>query len=135
MSKKVLLISSDPGYLSRTAALISHANLSVNGCSTLDQALAHIETGDKPDIVVLDEEISESGVWSSCDRLRRLCSAPILITGTRADSLALIRAIDQGADFYLKRPFSEAEFVVRIMAMVRRYHFSGLDKGPKAVES
>ncbi len=122
-SAKVLFFSSDEQYLNRTTALIAEAGFSVTCCHSLAKAMEHLRK-DGVDIVVLDENIPEPGVWESCWRLRKVSLVPILITGPQAESAGVVRAINLGADFYLKRPFLEAELVARISAMVRRYRMS-----------
>ncbi len=134
MSDRVLLVSKDEIYLDRAASLLSQAHFSVQIGRTLSQALRHIDV-EGPQVIVLDEQISEPEVWECCLQLRRKSQAPILITGPSADSYALIKAINQGADFYLKRPYPESEFVARIRALVRRQEFSRANINSTAVVS
>ncbi len=123
MNTIVLLISNDEAYLARTANLLSGTGAVVESCKTLAGAVERLATGNAG-LIVLDDHIAEADVWECCAILRSKISIPILITGPDPDSRAVIRAISQGADFYLKRPFSNGEFLARIGALLRRHRMS-----------
>jgi two-component system alkaline phosphatase synthesis response regulator PhoP len=51
--------------------------------------------------------------------LRRLTESPIIVLGSGGE-MAMVRALFQGADFYLTRPVNVRELIARIRALLRR---------------
>ncbi len=115
----VLLISNDEPFLKRIEAIISEAQINVETCRSLSEALVAVGAR-KVRMIVLDEHLPDCDVWGCCEELRRRTAVPILITGSEAASPAIIRAIQSGGDFYLKRPLHNAEFMARLKALLRR---------------
>jgi two-component system KDP operon response regulator KdpE len=73
-----------------------------------------------PDLVVLDLTLPDVDGIEVCRRLRTWMAAPILILSVRSGETDKIRALDEGADDYLTKPFSAGELLARIRALLRR---------------
>jgi len=74
----------------------------------------------RPDLVVLDLGLPDMQGLDVCQSIRERSSAPIIVLSARHaedEKLALFTA---GADDYVTKPFSLAEFTARVRAQLRR---------------
>ena len=76
-----------------------------------------------PDLVVLDWMIEGISGIEVCRRLRRraaTANVPIIMLTARGEERDRIRGLDTGADDYVTKPFSPAELMARVGAVLRR---------------
>ncbi len=76
-----------------------------------------------PDIVILDWMIEGISGIEVCRRLRRnaaTATVPIIMLTARGEETDRIRGLETGADDYVTKPFSPAELVARVGAVLRR---------------
>jgi two-component system KDP operon response regulator KdpE len=94
----------------------------------LDEA----ETGDQgvrlaaqqpPDLVILDLGLPDMDGQEVLRRLREWLRAPIIVLSVRDQEQQKIKALDNGANDYLTKPFSTGELLARIRVALR--HASG----------
>jgi DNA-binding response OmpR family regulator len=80
---------------------------------------------DPPDLIVLDLMLPGMSGFEICRELRRReLTTPIVILTARAQEVDRVRGLDLGADDYLVKPFSLAELLARIRAVLRRVAIS-----------
>ncbi|MGH3329191.1 MAG: response regulator transcription factor [Streptomycetales bacterium] len=73
------------------------------------------------DAVVLDVMLPDVDGFETCRRLRaRGVWVPVIMLTARDAVEDRVRGLDQGADDYLTKPFSLAELLARLRALVRR---------------
>jgi two-component system KDP operon response regulator KdpE len=58
--------------------------------------------------------------WEVCRRLVEISNVPILMLTARGAEADIVKGLRLGADDYLAKPFSVAEFTARIQALLRR---------------
>src|SRR4029078_12946248 len=76
-----------------------------------------------PALVVLDlmlPELDGRAVIRAVRRDDEAAATPILVLSARGTTLDRIAGLEDGADDYLPKPFSPAELVVRVKAILRR---------------
>jgi two-component system phosphate regulon response regulator PhoB len=76
-----------------------------------------------PDIVILDWMIESVSGLEVCRRLRRrpaTANVPIIMLTARGEEADRIRGLETGADDYVTKPFSPAELIARVGAVLRR---------------
>ena len=73
-----------------------------------------------PRLIVLDLMLPELDGMSVARRVREESDTPILMLSARASIADRVHGISEGADDYLSKPFSPAELVVRVKAILRR---------------
>ena len=76
-----------------------------------------------PDIVIADWMIEGVSGIEVCRRLRRraaTANVPIIMLTARGEETDRIRGLETGADDYVTKPFSPAELVARVNAVLRR---------------
>ena len=80
-------------------------------------------TEEKPDLILLDWMLPLTSGLEVCRRLRRQSETreiPVLMLTARGEEADKIRGLDSGADDYITKPFSPAELIARIRAVLRR---------------
>jgi DNA-binding response OmpR family regulator len=86
---------------------------------TAKRALELAEDGDWS-IVLLDLTLPDGDGRDVCRALRRSSSVPILMLTARGTEADRIVGLELGADDYVVKPFSGAEVIARIRAILRR---------------
>jgi len=77
---------------------------------------------EKPDLILLDVMMPKLDGYAIASELRRLGhSVPILMLTAKGQIDDRVRGLDAGADDYLVKPFSGAELLARVRALLRRF--------------
>lgn len=85
-----------------------------------DEALAKA-VEQTPDLALLDVMMPKLDGFALCGELRKLGHEfPILLLTAKGQVDDRVRGLDSGADDYLVKPFSTAELLARIRALLRR---------------
>ncbi len=115
----------------RAIAELIRYNLQKNGyhCQVVhdgDEALLAVEEL-VPDLVLLDWMLPEVSGIEICRRLRGRTATrnlPIIMVTARGEEQDLVRGLREGADDYLRKPFSVNELIARVDAALRRTRVS-----------
>jgi DNA-binding response OmpR family regulator len=102
-------------YLERDGFVVVTA---ADGPAALDAIERH-----RPALVVLDlmlPELDGRAVIRAVRRDDEAAATPILVLSARGTTIDRIAGLEDGADDYLPKPFSPAELVVRVKAILRR---------------
>jgi DNA-binding response OmpR family regulator len=75
---------------------------------------------EQPALIVLDLMLPELDGFEAMRRIRSDTDVPILMLSARSSLPERIIGLERGADDYLPKPFSPAELVVRVKAILRR---------------
>lgn len=116
-----LLLAEDEKALSDAlAAILSHANYSVDAVYDGQEALDYLE-GIEYDGVILDIMMPKVDGLTVLKTLRERGSAvPVLMLTAKGEIDDRVLGLDLGADDYLTKPFASRELLARIRAMTRR---------------
>jgi len=82
-----------------------------------------------PDLVMLDLALPDGDGRDVCRELRRRSDVPIVMLTARGTEMDKIVGLEHGADDYVVKPFSAAEVISRIRAVLRRS--GGRDDAPR----
>lgn len=74
----------------------------------------------RPQLILLDLSLPKLDGLAFLRRLREWSSAPVIILSARDEELVKIKALDEGADDYLTKPFSLNELLARVRVALRR---------------
>ena len=77
----------------------------------------------EPDLVLLDWMLPQLSGLELCRRLRRRAETahiPIIMLTARGEEPDRLRGLETGADDYVTKPFSPAELIARMRAVLRR---------------
>ena len=76
---------------------------------------------EKPDLVILDLMLPTMTGYELCRRARQEgITTPILMLTARSEEIDRVLGLDLGADDYVTKPFSLAELLARVRAILRR---------------
>jgi DNA-binding response OmpR family regulator len=73
-----------------------------------------------PDLVVLDIMMPGMDGWVVCSRLRDVSDVPIIMLTAKDGERNVVDGLEAGADDYVVKPFSMAELLARVRALLRR---------------
>ncbi|WP_026476837.1 response regulator transcription factor [Alkaliphilus transvaalensis] len=85
-------------------------------------------TSFEPHLILMDINLPYYDGFYWCGRIRQLSNVPILFISSRDTDADKIRAITQGADDYIEKPFSIDLLIAKIQAALRRA-YSYRDQG------
>ncbi len=74
----------------------------------------------EPDLVLLDLTLPDGDGRDICRAIRRDSDVPIVMLTARGSELDRVVGLEMGADDYVVKPFSGAEVISRIRAVLRR---------------
>lgn len=74
----------------------------------------------KFDIILLDVMMPRMDGFAVCKTIRKTSSVPIIMITARGEDFERIMGLDNGADDYIVKPFSPAEVMARVRAILRR---------------
>jgi len=118
--KKVLIIEDDLNIaeLERDYLQLNgyHAEIEQDGANGLKKALSG-----RFDIIVVDLMLPRTDGFEIIRAIRKTHEIPVVIVSARDEDIDKIRGLDLGADDYLTKPFSPAEFVARVKSHLKRY--------------
>lgn len=80
---------------------------------------------ERPRLVVLDVGLPDIDGLEVCRRLRSSSQVPVIFLTARDSEIDRVLGLELGADDYLTKPFSPAELVARVKAVLRRADGSG----------
>lgn len=91
----------------------------------------HLAQREKVDCLVLDVMMPRRNGFEVCRILRQTSDAPILFLSARQSDTDKIRGLGLGGDDYIGKPFSPAEVVARVKALLRRFRRSDEPSTPE----
>jgi DNA-binding response OmpR family regulator len=117
MVKKVLFINNIRSLLA-ISGLLTRMGYEVELVHDTDAGISRLEK-QAYDIVVL-MEIPTIESWPSCERIRALTGSPLIVISLDATAEICVRAINAGADCFLRKSFGPLEFLARVSSLLQR---------------
>ncbi len=74
----------------------------------------------RPDLVLLDINLPRYDGFYLCRQLRTLSKIPIIFISARSDDLDQVRALENGGDDYITKPFDLELVVAKVHSAIRR---------------
>jgi len=74
-----------------------------------------------PDLVMMDLNMPRMDGFETIRRLREFSVVPVLILSARNTEMDKVLGLTTGGDFYLAKPFSASELLVRVKSLLRRH--------------
>jgi two-component system KDP operon response regulator KdpE len=115
----VLVVEDDAVMLSVLSVALRSHGYEVRCAASGSQALLEIGLR-PPDAVILDLGLPDMDGIEVASRIRREHDLPIIVLSARGEEDCQVRALDQGANDYVTKPFREGELMARIRAALRR---------------
>ena len=115
----VLVVDDDPGVLDVVAFTLRREGFDVDEETDGERALEAARTR-AYDIVILDVMLPQLSGTEVCRALRAESDVPIVMLTARDAERDRVLGLDVGADDYVTKPFSSAELLSRVRAILRR---------------
>jgi len=117
--EETILVIDDESAIRRLLEI----TLKVNGYTILEAATGkeglHIAASHNPKLILLDLGLPDEDGQSILRKLREWYSSPIIILSVRSSEEDIIRALDNGANDYLTKPFRTGELSARVRSSLR----------------
>jgi two-component system response regulator RegX3 len=136
----VLFVEDEPSIFEPFSAALRREGFEPVVASTLADARA-AWAAREPDLVLLDLGLPDGDGRDLCRELRAASDVPIIVLTARGTELERVLGLELGADDYVVKPFSGAEVIARMRAVLRRARPSGaapsavVEIGPLRVDS
>ncbi len=117
---RVLVIEDDPDIGRSLGLVLERAGYVAAWASDGETGLERF-TAELPDVVLLDVGLPEMDGWEVLERIRSMSPNPVLVLTARGLESEKARGLLSGADDYMTKPFSHAELLARIGALLRRH--------------
>lgn len=79
--------------------------------------------GHLPDLVLLDVMLPDESGYDIVKKIRKTSTTkklPVIMVTAKTQEIDMIKGLDDGADDYIKKPFSVMELISRVKALLRR---------------
>ena len=127
MSARILLVDDEPSLVSGLRYALEREGYEVEVETDGEAAVVAALTGGL-DLILLDLMLPRLSGTEACRRIRAASDVPIIMLTARDSERDLVHGLEIGADDYVTKPFSAAELVSRIAALLRRRRID-LDAG------
>jgi two-component system, OmpR family, KDP operon response regulator KdpE len=115
-----ILVVDDEPQIRRALRLALRANgYAVREAGTGGEALDRLSER-SPDLVILDLVLPDMDGVEVCRRVREWSRVPVIVLSAHGEDETKVRALDEGADDYVTKPFSMSELLARMRAALRR---------------
>jgi len=119
--EKILVVEDDPAHLLALEDNLTLAGYEVLTARSGRHAMRTLKEEDF-DLIVLDIMLPYINGFEVCKRLRESGDeTPIIMLTAKTQEQDRVQGLDLGADDYITKPFSVAELLARIRAVLRRF--------------
>ncbi len=116
---RILAVDDEPNIVEFLRVGLGYEGYQVE-VATEGRAALELARQEKFDLVILDVMLPGLDGFEICKRIRVNSDVPILMLTARDEIADRVTGLDLGADDYLVKPFSFAELLARVRAILRR---------------
>ena len=118
MSQRILVVDDEPAIVDAVSYALRREGFEVDTAADGAEALETARAAPY-DVLVLDLMLPDMSGMDVCRTLRSESDVPILMLTARDAEVDRVLGLELGADDYVTKPFSVAELVSRVRAVVR----------------
>ena len=121
---RVLVVDDSWTYLTYVASMLAERGYEVLTAVDGEEAIEKAVT-EQPDCVVLDVVLPKQNGFQVCRKLKQMDAArhiPIILISSKNTALDRHWGIQQGADVYLEKPFSETDLLASVNSVISKPH-------------
>jgi two-component system KDP operon response regulator KdpE len=120
MNSNAILIIDDEAQIRKLLTITLQSNsYKVSEASTGKEGITSI-SNHPPDLVLLDLGLPDESGHEILRHVREWFTNPIIIISVQADEENIVKALDNGANDYLVKPFRTGELLARIRSALRK---------------
>jgi two-component system KDP operon response regulator KdpE len=116
---RILIVDDEPAIVTALAPVLKSQGWEVKPAATASAALARAES-EQFDVILLDLGLPDADGIEIIGKLKQLSDAMIIVLSARHLEAEKVRALDEGADDYVNKPFGIDELLARVRAAGRR---------------
>ena len=116
---KILVVEDEESVLDPLELLLTKEGFSIITARDGKEALEKFDQS-SPDLILLDLMLPEISGTQVCRQIRSKSSVPIIMLTAKDTEVDKVVGLELGADDYIVKPYSKAELVARIKAVLRR---------------
>lgn len=116
----ILIIEDDSDIREGVRILLESEGYQVTEVSSGEDGLK--ELSEETDLVILDIMMPGMSGLRTCEEIRKVSYVPVLFLTAKSQESDKLIGLMAGGDDYLPKPFSYAELLARVKALVRRYN-------------
>jgi len=117
--RRVLLIEDEDSISEPLAAALQREGFAPAVAGTMAEGLESFRTH-PPDLLLLDVMLPDGDGRDALRQIRSTSRTPVIMLTARGDEMDRVIGLELGADDYVTKPFSAAEVMARIRAVLRR---------------
>jgi DNA-binding response OmpR family regulator len=117
--RKILLVEDERAISEPLQPALEREGFDVQLAETAAEALQRFSER-QPDLVLLDVMLPDGDGREVLRELRQTSRVPVVMLTARGEEVDRVLGLELGADDYVTKPFSAAELVARIRAVLRR---------------
>lgn len=118
-SPRILVVEDERAISEPLAKLLAREGFEATVAGNVADALAQF-AANTPDLILLDLNLPDGDGRDVAREIRRSSGVPIIMLTARGTETDRIVGLEIGADDYVVKPFSSAEVIARIRAVLRR---------------
>ena len=118
---EVLIVDDEPQIRRLLEITLQSNGYNVREAVSAKEALAQASSH-PPDVVLLDLGLPDGDGHAVLKKLREWFTNPIVILSVKKSEEDIIKALDNGANDYLSKPFRTGELLARIRSAIRSYN-------------
>jgi len=116
---RIVVVDDEPAILDAVSYALRGEGYDVDALGSGEEALRAVAAA-PPDLLVLDLMLPGLSGVEVCRRTRAASDVPIIVLTARDSEVDRVLGLESGADDYVTKPFSMAELVSRVRALLRR---------------
>lgn len=117
--EQILIVEDDEDIREGVRILLESENYQVIEAENGRKGLELL--GEETDLVILDVMMPGISGLRTCEEIRKVSNVPVLFLTAKAQESDKLIGLMAGGDDYLSKPFSYAELLGRVKALLRRY--------------
>lgn len=117
--KRILVVDDERQIIRMLRASLQSSGYEVLTAGNGAEGLQQFQSG-RPDLIVTDLAMPEMNGLELTQAVRQADQTPIIVLSVRETDAMKVKALDEGADDYLTKPFSMPELLARIRVQLRR---------------
>ncbi len=118
--ERVLIVEDDADIREGIRILLESENYKVTEAENGRKGLELLD--ENTDLVILDIMMPGMSGLRTCEEIRKVSNVPVLFLTAKAQESDKLIGLMAGGDDYLPKPFSYAELLGRVKALMRRYN-------------
>lgn len=123
----VLIIEDDKDIREGVRILLESEGYLVTEAENGEEGLKRLS--DHTDLVILDVMMPGISGFRTCQEIRKKSFVPVIFLTAKTDETDKLAGLMMGGDDYISKPFSYAELLGRVKALLRRYRIYSREGG------